>query len=168
MVRAKIDTGAYYSLIPLKTLAISDRKCEEIKKDLVTRSDIPEVIISGVEDTYRGKNLSSMTVDDKILFKGLAFLVNIDNISLNGYFLGSSDIFVSCDTQGDILIGMNILKIFDIHIGLSKICGKVVFLGCLKSNITSEYLFQLEKHFGYTTMERKNATLFRNKVLRRK
>lgn len=41
---AKIDTGAYYSFIPLKTLYISDNRCMEIKKNLVYRDEIQKNI----------------------------------------------------------------------------------------------------------------------------
>lgn len=159
--RGKIDTGAFYSFFPLKTIAISNDDCLEIKNDLISRNEIPEIIITGAEGTYLKSSLDSMSFKEKLKFKGIAFLVGIDNLAFSDYTLGSTNVFVSCDTDGEVLIGMNILRNFDIHIGLSKFNNKVVFLGCLKSAITNDYLMELEKHFAYVPVEHSLARYFR-------
>lgn len=120
-----------------------------------------KISIAGVEGSYSGNSINFMSAKEKLKFRGIAFYVSIDNLTVSNYNLGTISSYISCDTTGDILIGMNILKYFDIHIGISKENNKVVFLGCLKNKISNEYLSELEKHFGYIPSERCIARIFR-------
>ena len=60
---------------------------------------------------------------------------------------------INCDTTGNVLIGMDVLKEFDFHCGQSRKTGKYIFIGCLKDELTIEYLNALKNHFGYESGE---------------
>ncbi len=54
--------------------------------------------------------------------------------------------YINYDRASNILIGMDILKEWDIHIGTID-TGETIFLGCPKGQINDEYLQELEKTF---------------------
>ena len=57
-------------------------------------------------------------------------------------------IYVNYNRRGNILIGMDILQYWDIHMGTSRITGKKLFLACPEENIYVEYLNALEENLG--------------------
>ena len=81
------------------------------------------------------KNISSIT-----------FQHFLKNISINGYEIGDYEARISYDRTGNVLIGMDLLKDFDIHIG--KTADKeTVLLACKNSNLTDEYRIELHSMF---------------------
>lgn len=81
----------------------------------------------------------------------------LDNFKAPFYDIGvkiSADkICLNYDRKGNILIGMDILKDWDIHIGVSKETGKSLFLACPVENKCKEYVDALKLHFGYDLPE---------------
>lgn len=153
----KIDTGAMKTLIPLKTLGYSDKFCQDLKKYYLD-NNYKYGFARGIE---RSANISQ----DLSIRKDIVFSTNISNLVISDYSIirdNSRSVRVSCDTTGNILLGMDILKDFDFHCGLSKITGTYVFIGCLKSNITEEYLDALEEHFDYVPRSFKLSDIWRN------
>ena len=67
---------------------------------------------------------------------------------IGGTKIQSDKICLNYDRKGNILIGMDILKDWDIHIGVSKVTGKNLLLACTTENRSTEYRHALEKHFG--------------------
>ena len=72
-------------------------------------------------------------------------------MELAGFDTGNSEVRISYDRIGNILIGMDIIGNMDNHIGTSKITGKKTFLACPKNKINDDYLLALENHFGLGT-----------------
>lgn len=58
---------------------------------------------------------------------------------------------VNYKRSGNILIGMDILKTWDIHIGNDE-SGKTIFLACPYNQINDEYLLELERMFKLGTI----------------
>ena len=63
-------------------------------------------------------------------------------------FIFSCDLHVNFDRDSNILLGMDVLSKFDFHCGRSIKTKEYLFIGCLKSNITQEYVDALYEHFG--------------------
>lgn len=150
LAEAKIDTGAWSCLFPLKTLGLSEERCAELKKFFVYNNLISGVL-HGVENMYHlsKEEISNMTNEEKMAFRGFVARADFEAFTLDGYFLDKGVFRVSCDTEGNILIGMDVLQHFDFHIGVSKLTGKSTFIGCLQSDINKEYLEAIYQHFGY-------------------
>lgn len=152
IAKAKIDTGAYCILIPLKTLGIKEEKLLEYKDFFVSNNFICGTL-RGVEGTF---NLSKedylkMSKEDKLAYRGFRFIADYSHLFIDNYYLGNGNCSVTCDTSGNILLGMSVLKDFDIHIGVSRVTGKCTFIGCLNDKINKEYLDALLAHFGYVS-----------------
>lgn len=150
---AKIDTGAVHSLIPLRTIRFSDNldlDIEEKKnfypefKKLLLDRKIPYRKARGIN--YTGEEDNQKAVIDRA---DIVFSTEITNLKVQECSLENSVTGISCDTVGNVLIGMNILKNFDFHCDVSRITEEYIFLGCLKNEINSKYLEALETHFGH-------------------
>lgn len=150
---AKIDTGATHSLFPLRTIRFSDNlelSVEEKKnfytefKKLLLDKKIPYRKARGIN--YTGMEDSSKAIMDRT---DIVFSSEIENMKIQGCSLENPVIGISCDTVGNVLIGMNILQNFDFHCGMSRVTNEYIFLGCLKNQINSQYIKALENHFGH-------------------
>lgn len=78
----------------------------------------------------------------------MKFEHGISDFMIAGVKITSDKICLNYDRKGNILIGMDILKDWDIHIGVSKVTGKSLFLACPIENKCREYIDALERHFG--------------------
>lgn len=145
----EIDTGCSYSNIAFKKFfQATDEEALNYKKNAII-SHTPYVISFGASDT------NDIIKEQRELIKAKKFL-NCKSVSyvyqvtlnLSGYII-NHDIRVNYDRDGNSLLGMDILKDFDFHIGVSRVTGKSTFIGCLKDRINSEYLDALYQHFGY-------------------
>lgn len=97
-----------------------------------------------MSDTDSIKERDRKLIEDGRLLECTALKFTHENVpmSLNGYRL-VHNIAVNYDRTSNILIGMDILKDFDFHCGISKMTGEYIFLGCLRDNISQEYLSAL-------------------------
>lgn len=77
----------------------------------------------------------------------MKFMHKISDFTIGGVKISSDKICLNYDRKGNILIGMDILKEWDIHIGVSKETGKSLFLACPVKNKSEEYLDTLKRHF---------------------
>lgn len=68
-------------------------------------------------------------------------------IDFQGFVVHKDEVKVSYDRTGNILIGMDILKDWDIHMG-TVTTGETIFLACPKERLNNEYFEQLDKLFG--------------------
>lgn len=146
----KLDTGCSYSTISYRTLCnISHNAALKYKREAIT-SGLEYQRSYGVSDTDKIKETDKRLVREGRLLECTALKFVHKNISivLNGYGL-VHDIAVNYDRTSNILIGMDILKDFDFHCGTSLATGEYLFIGCLKNNITQDYLDALHSHFGY-------------------
>lgn len=153
----KIDTGASKTLIPLKSISYVDR-CDlpdddvllsgdfyKLLKQQYLNADIPHIFMKGVERIDYPSNTPLIDRRD-IVFREV-----LKQVNLEGYILPKNfEVYVNCDTTGNILLGMDILQFFDFHCGLSKVLNNYVFIGVLRTQEDkSDYYRALEEHFGF-------------------
>lgn len=152
----KIDTGCGYTSFPVKTLGIltnSDRisyKTQDILNGVKWRKAY------GIE-TGGTKHKKLNTFQDKLSCEALNFQKKIIDFSVNGVKLNVNSIFVNYNRNGNLLLGMDILKDWDIHIGTIEDeslpeNGQTIFLGCPRDQINDDYLLELERLFGIHTI----------------
>lgn len=81
----------------------------------------------------------------------VTFLHKDVTISIEDIQLPITDgVRISYDRVGNILIGMDILKNLDIHIGTIE-TGETIFLACPKDKINDAYLLELNRLFHIGT-----------------
>ena len=78
----------------------------------------------------------------------MKFQHTIQDFQIAGMPVRNDVIYVNYNRRGNILIGMDILKDWDIHMGNSRITGKKLFLACPGENICLEYLNAFEENLG--------------------
>lgn len=145
-IEVKIDTGCSISTIPLKRLKVSDTLCKVLKRmDIV--GDAPYFLSYGVESGGVRHEIP-VTDDEKMECQAMKFEHGISDFTIGGVKIASDRICLNYDRKGNILIGMDILKDWDIHIGVSKVTGKSLFLACPTGSKCREYMDALEMHFG--------------------
>ena len=146
----KIDTGCGYSTISYRVLCNLSHNAALNYKEQAIISGLRYQRSYGVSDSEEIKEKDRQLIIEGRLTECTALKFTHENVrmSLNGYEL-IHDIAVNYDRTGNILIGMDILKDFDFHCGTSKIIDEYIFIGCMKRNITQDYLNALQMHFGY-------------------
>ncbi len=145
-VPVKIDTGCSISTIPLARFQALKVFCDSLKADDI-EDDIPYKISYGVESGGERHN-SPITFEEKMQCPALKFQHTIRNFHIAGIPIDQDAIYVNYNRKGNILIGMDILQDWDIHIGTSKITEKNLFLACPETYMCQEYFDALEANFG--------------------
>lgn len=145
----KLDTGCGYSTVSYRVLCNISHNASLKYKNEAILSGMKFQRSYGVSDTDSIKERDRQLIADGRLLECTALKFTHEKVamSLNGYHL-VHDIAVNYDRTSNILIGMDILKEFDFHCGVSRITDKYTFLGCLKNDITQEYAEALQVHFG--------------------
>lgn len=144
-IEVKIDTGCSISTIPLKRLKVSDALCKTLKRTDVAKG-IPYFLSYGIESGGLRHEIP-VTDEEKMECPAMKFEHGISDFMIGGVKIPSDKICLNYDRKGNILIGMNILKDWDIHIGVSKVTGKSLLLACPIKNGCREYMDALELHF---------------------
>ncbi len=150
----KIDTGAVFSLIPLKSIGVPKRNRESLREFYIDNNMIGGVL-HGVEGVFREMTkheINAMSREEKLSQRCFTFWDRFRDIEVGGYPLKDRLIHTTCDTEGNILLGMDILKDFEYHIGMSALTGKHTFIGCMRDDINKEYLEALKIHFKYVPL----------------
>lgn len=168
-INVKIDTGCPYSTIPIQRLNMSASQVEPYKRNDANKliSDIQHHMRNGyamkqaiqkesknsfklsygVESGGRKhKPLNLLSVQDIMNASEISFKHKATDIDFNGINIPDREIYINYDRMGNILIGMDILKDWDIHMGTID-TGETIFLGCPKDQINDEYLQELENTF---------------------
>lgn len=173
----KIDTGAVKSLIPLRTIKFSsnfnitkfnsaDQFYNKCKQELLNRGNNIGYM-RGVTNAKEYKEGTSPLYREDVTFE-----CKVTDVSVGEYYISNElPMRVSCDTNGNVLLGMDILKDFDYHCGNSLVDddenrinkGDHIFIGCLKTDMNEEYLEALKKYLGYIPDYRRINMLIRNK-----
>ncbi len=154
-VIVKIDTGCPYTSFPIKNLGISEEKALAYKQKDSNDSSVRKSISFGVNDSKEKRD------NDKKLFKDQKFMqltsvsfkhsdVKLKIMDVN---IGVDSVMLSYDRTGNILIGMDIMKAWDIHISTVtnpdlEETGKTIFLACPKDSINEEYISELKRLFN--------------------
>jgi len=156
----KIDTGCGFTTFPLMTLGAFTQTEAEIFKLNDIRNKVKYSLSYGVE-TGGQKHKVPQTEQDKMQCRAMGFFKHIQNWSIGGVNLGDKCIRINYDRTGNILLGMDILKDWDIHMGTID-TGETIFLACPKDQINDEYLQELEKTFHIASSI--NASFIRQKT----
>lgn len=147
-VNVKIDKGCPRTSFPLLKFGISDYEAYRFKARDCGDSGVPKSIPFGVNDTKQKR------IEDKRKFRAkiymelnsISFRHIAENFAINDVRISDVDVLVSYDRTGNILIGMDILKRLETHIGVSK-TGETVLLACPRENLTDEYWAKLADLF---------------------
>lgn len=145
-VNVKIDTGCTISVISLRKF-VSSESFEEMRqlKSLDIINNVENVRSYGVESEGMNHDIPK-TFEEKMKCTALKFRHTMKDFNIAGLSLGDTDIFVNYDRTSNILIGMDILKTWDIHIGRVK-SGETILLACPYNQLNDEYLSELEEMF---------------------
>lgn len=148
----KIDTGCGYTVFPVKRLGIflDEDILNFKKKDILNNTRY--MLGYGVETGGIPHDIP-ITLEEKMRCPAMNFIKPIQSFSICGIKIATNQVRVNYDRSGNMLLGMDILKDWDIHIGTITIpnleeTGKTIFLACPNDNITPEYLMELERLFG--------------------
>lgn len=149
-IEIKIDTGCSYTNIPAQKIGISPKSAEIMKTRDISNDSIKKHISFGVNDSRDKRE------NDRKLFKAkqydqltsVSFVHQVQNLTLDNVNMGDYNVRVNYDRTGNILLGMDILKDWDIHMGMSLVTGENIFMGCPRDRISPEYLQALEIEFG--------------------
>lgn len=158
-VGVKIDTGCSISTIPLAKFTLLKHALSILKSNDIING-IEHLISYGVE-TGGSKHTAPKTYNDKMACSALKFKHDVSNFEIAGVSISHSNLYINYDRSGNILIGMDILKNWDIHIGTTD-SGETIFLGCPKDQINDEYLRELENTFHVASYI--NASIARQKL----
>lgn len=145
-IPVKIDTGCSISTIPLARFQALKKFCDLLKSNDI-EDNTPYQISYGVESGGEYHNIP-VTYEEKMNCSAMKFQHGIKDFCISDMPIRQDSIYVNYDRKGNILIGMDILQHWDIHIGTSKVTGKNLFLACPKCSICKEYFEALELNFG--------------------
>lgn len=152
-VNVKIDTGCAYTSIPLsKVAAVPEDIVQKWMEKDYNNPKARKVISFGVNDSKEQREKIKEEFEKGVCDSAaVSFIHRIKDISINGVYLGNLDLRVNYKRSGNILIGMDILKTWDIHIGNDE-SGETIFLACPYNQINDEYLLELERTFKLGTI----------------
>ncbi|MBR1669299.1 MAG: hypothetical protein IJ695_01205 [Butyrivibrio sp.] len=146
----KIDTGAHGILIPLRTLCWTDSQIKKLLDDAVKHSRKSLSVINGVESVNNISSAQLRNESESFIksYKGVAISILADKIVVGDLEFKDVPVRVTPHTTGNILLGMDVIKKMDNHIGTSRITGETTLLACPEDAISQGYLDALDKHFG--------------------
>lgn len=111
----KIDTGCSISTIPLARFQALKVFCDSLKA-VDIEENIHYEISYGVE-TGGEKHKKPDTYEEKMSCPAMKFQHTIWNFQIAGVPVMNEEIYVNYNRKGNILIGMDILQHWDIHMG---------------------------------------------------
>lgn len=153
-VIVKIDTGCAYTSIPVQKLGISYENAQVCKQNDSFNNSIIKRISFGVNDSREKRERDRLLYANQqymeltsVTFEHSDVLLKLMDIDIN-----TNNIRLSYDRTGNILIGMDILKDWDIHMGtIDKTTlpeyGQTIFLGCPRDQINKDYILELSRLF---------------------
>lgn len=148
-VDIKIDTGCPYTSIPIIKLGVPKDEANKLKQQDCSDNKVKKNISFGVNDSEekRTKDREKFINKEYMDLSSITFKHQLQAFIINEINLGNYIVSVSYNRTGNILLGMDILKDWDIHIGTID-TGETIFLGCPKDQLNEDYLTELEKDFG--------------------
>lgn len=142
-ILVKIDTGCAVSTIPLGKQP-NEIRIQQKKNDILNNT---EYLKSYGVETGGEEHPESVTFEEKLADKAYKFKHKISNFLIGGMKINTDSIYLNYDRKGNILIGMDILKDWDIHIGTVQ-NGETIFLACPKDQLNDDYYRELNSVFG--------------------
>lgn len=148
-INVKIDTGCPFTSIPVLKLGISNTKALQMKQKDCLNGRIRKEISFGVNDKKqkRETDKEKFRNGQYMELSSVTFQHSGFDIDFGGVHIKKDFVRVSYDRTGNILIGMDVLSKMDIHIGMSRLLEKTIFLACPNDRINQEYLSALKQHF---------------------
>lgn len=137
-----IDTGCEVS-----TLHLGNAKANYIKrlKEMDVYRNIEYSLSRGVDTLGNSLNVP-ISFEEKMQSRAIKFKHKVSDFIVAGLDIGDCSIFINYDRKAHFLIGMDILKTWDIHIGRAK-SGETILLACPYNQLNDEYLSELEETF---------------------
>lgn len=165
--KAKIDTGCTLSVFPIKKiLKYEPNKSIELKRRAIAENT--ECTLGfGVNDSVEFKRKEKALFESGRLMEctSIKFRYRDIPITINGIAL-VEDIYVSYDRDSsNTLIGIDILKDFEVHIGTSLLDGRYLLLACSKNGDKKEYYKEMSRHFNLVDKNDREVKLVR-KILK--
>lgn len=155
-VDAILDTGCNHSHISADLIYVFLSDEERLATKEVFMKSRPIGIGYGVESNGKSNNMDKNDINNpRIMIRQKCYDIHINNLSIGNYYLN-----VSYDTSKVALIGMQILKDWDIHIG-KNLDNEVVFIGCPLNKLNQDYYLALENEFGIS--QNLNAAIVNNR-----
>lgn len=148
-VNVKIDTGCPRTVLPVSRLGISKPKASVLKNIAIADATVTKSIGFGVNDTeeYKKQAKKDFENGNYANLKAISFTHNVDNFFIDNVYIKKDKIRINYDGIGNVLIGMDIMKDWDIHIGTID-TGETVFIACPKDRLNDEYFIELNRLFG--------------------
>lgn len=148
-VECKIDTGCMKSTIPIKRLNISDVQAKILKEKAINEG-VPYCRTYGISNSSDDKERDKRLLDCGNLMDcpSLRFQHQTKRFDIAGFELSGIEVGINYDREGNILIGMDILENWDIHIGKSKMLMDLILLACPYDRMNNKYGRALKEHFA--------------------
>lgn len=148
-VNVKIDTGCPRTVIPVSKLGISKFKANILKTVAIADNTIEKSIGFGVNDTeeYKKKAKEDFEAGNYAGLKSISFTHKVEDFFIDNVPITKDAVRVNYDGVGNVLIGMDIMKDWDIHIGTTP-TGETLFLACPQDQLNDEYFMELNRIFG--------------------
>lgn len=151
-LNCKIDTGCTHTVLNYFRID-PDSTQGEIKKIMDLDAKVPYKRGFGVE-SHGFYSKPPKTRGEFMRDNSLKFTHTIKSAIFEDYNIGDIEVGINYDRRGIGLIGMDILQLFDFHIGTSLLTNKVAFIGVLRSQQDkSEYYNALREHFGLVEVQ---------------
>lgn len=148
-VNVKIDTGCPRTVIPVLKLGISKFKASILKAVAIKDNDVTKSLGFGVNDTeeYKKKAKSDFENGNYSNLKSVSFTHKVSDFFIANVPILKDTVRVNYDGVGNVLIGMDIMKDWDIHIGTIS-SGETFFFACPKDSLNDDYYIELNRLFG--------------------
>ena len=147
-VDIKIDTVCSHTSIPVSKLGINAQDAYVMKQKDAADDAIRKYISFGVNDS-EAKRLSDRSKFRQKRYMDLSSITfghSITEFNINGYDMDNQMVRISYDRSSNILIGMDILKELDVHMG-TTVDGVTVMLACKRGALTEDYREELNRLF---------------------
>lgn len=149
MIDVKIDTGCPQTTILTQKLGIPEGQSTLLKQMDIDNPSVKKSPTFGVNDSKEFKEKVKKQFK-KGIFTGtsaISFTHFIDRLRICGMNINIEKVKVNYDRIGNILIGMDIMKYWDVHIGKVP-TGETIFLACPQDQLNEEYFIELNRLFG--------------------
>jgi hypothetical protein len=160
-MKAVLDTGCTNSHISIDKMFIflGNEQYEEKEKWMNMRD---YTLGTGVESNNKINNNKITYTKLDVSNPRIMVANRYYNVHINGINIGNGILFTSYDTSDVALIGMSIMKDWDIHIGKDITTGKVKLLACPNNQLNNDYFEALERIFGISSNIQ--SSFMRNKI----
>lgn len=147
-IDVKIDTGCPQTTILTQKLGIPAEQSAILKQLDIDDPSIKKSPTFGVNDSKEFKDKVKNQFRNGIYVgtSAISFTHFVDRLKICGVYVNIEKVKVNYDRIGNILIGMDIMKHWDIHMGKVS-TGETIFLACPQEQLNEEYFAELDRLF---------------------